>query len=266
MTERPQSSPAEEVRHPSKSPAAMRVLDVLTYISGRRAPVGAQTIAAALGLPRSSVYQLLDTLVARGYVVHFPEEKTFGLGLSAFELSSAYARHEPLARSSRPVLERLVDTVGESGHVAVLRGADVVYIAEERAANRPSLVTDVGVRLPAHLTASGRAMLGALPTAQVRALFPSPSAFETRVAGAGPASLRRLRDILALDAARGFSEEHGEVTPDFDSVAVPVLDRVRMPVAAVAVTFLSHRYDDAGRSTLAASVRGAAAEIERRLR
>lgn len=261
-------SPAPEAAQApaGRSPAAARVLDVLTYVSGRRSPVRAQTVATALGLPRSSVYQLLETLVSRGYLVHFPEEKTFGLGLAAFELSNAYARQEPLARASRPVLDRLVDTVGESGHVAVLRGSDVVYIVEERAANRPSLVTDVGVRLPAHLTASGRAMLGALPAAQVRALFPSAAAFQNRVPGQGPASLRALRDLLARDSERGFSEERGEVTADFDSVAVAARDRVGMPVAAVAITFLGHRYDDAARLALAERVRAAASEIERRLR
>ena len=42
--------------------------------------------------------------------------------------------------------------------IAVLHGRDVLYVVEERAPGRPPLVTDVGVRLPAHLTASGRAI------------------------------------------------------------------------------------------------------------
>ena len=54
----------------------------------------------------------------------------------------------------------------------MLHGRDVLYVVEERAPGRPPLVTDVGVRLPAHLTASGRAILAALPAAQVRALYP----------------------------------------------------------------------------------------------
>ena len=72
-----------------------------------------------------------------------------------------------------------------NAHLAVLHGRDVLYVVEERAAGRPPLVTDVGVRLPAHLTASGLAMLAALPPAQVRALFPSRAAFVQRH-GIGP--------------------------------------------------------------------------------
>lgn len=259
-TQEPASKPQ------GKSPAAERVLDILSFVAGRRAPVGAQTVAAALGIPRSTAYQLLDALVSRGYLAHFPEERTFGLGLSSFELSSAYARHEPLARAARPLLERVVDVVGESGHVAVLRGPDVVYVAEERAKNRPSLITDVGVRLPAHLTASGRSMLGCLPSAQIRALYPNSSAFEPRVSGAGPESLKALREQLAEDAERGFAVEQGEVTEDFASVAVAARDRVGMPMASFTLTFLAHRHDDDARRSIAERLQEAAAELERRLR
>ena len=66
----------------------------------------------------------------------------------------------------------LVDRTGFSGHLAVLHGNEVVYVLEERAVGRTRLVTDVGVRLPAALTASGRAMLAALTARQVAALFP----------------------------------------------------------------------------------------------
>ena len=139
-----------------------------------------------------------------GFVTHLPEERRYGLGVAAFELGSAYTRQEPLQRIARPVLARLVDATTHNAHLAVLHGRDVLYVVEERAPGRPPLVTDVGVRLPAHLTASGLAMLAALPPAQVRALFPSRAAFVQRhgvgpgvAAGAAPGAhagtTRRLR-------------------------------------------------------------------------
>ena len=65
----------------------------------------------------------------------------------------------------------------------------ILDVIEERVPGRPSLVTDVGVRLPATLTASGLALLAALPAPQVRALYPDASAFVQRH-GTGPTSLR----------------------------------------------------------------------------
>ena len=131
-------------------------------------------------------------LVDRGYVRHLPEERRYGLGLAAYELGSAYQRQAPLERMARGVMDRLVDATGHNAHLAVLHGRDVLYVIEQRAPGRPLLVTDVGVRLPAALTASGLAMLAALPAAQVRALYPDRAALVQRD-GRGPTSTTQLR-------------------------------------------------------------------------
>src|SRR5690554_5828923 len=174
----------------------------------------------------------------RGFVVHLPEERRYGLGVAAFELSSGFSRQQPLSRLGRPLVAALVDRLGESGHLAVLHGRDVLYLVEERAPRRPALVTDVGVRLPAHLTATGRAMLAALPREQVRALYPSTSAFSTRT-GRGPGTPAELRELLRSIRATGHASEDGEVTDGTRSVGAAVLDSAGWPIAAVAVTWSS---------------------------
>lgn len=193
-------------------------------------------ISRTLELPRSTVYQLLATLQVNGFVVHVPESKTWGLGTAAFELAGGFARQEPIARLGRPLLAQLTDRIGESTHVAVMSGRDVVYIVEERAARRPALVTDVGVRLPAHLTATGRAMLAALPREQVRALYPDASGLADRT-GHGPRTLSDLRTLLRETRAAGVAREDGEVTAGMRSVAVAVRDHAGWPAAAIAATW-----------------------------
>jgi DNA-binding IclR family transcriptional regulator len=170
-----------------------------------------------------------------GFVVHLADEHRFGLGPAAFEVGSGYARQEPLQRIARRPLADLVDRVAQSAHLAILHGREVLYVVEERAPGRPPLVTDVGVRLPAHLTASGRAILALLPASQVRALYPSAAAFVDRH-GRGPRTLSALRTVLTDTRQRGYAVEDGEVTPGLASVAVAVLDHNQHPVAAVAVT------------------------------
>lgn len=175
-------------------------------------------------------------LAEQGFVVHLPEERRYGLGVAAFEIGSAYSRQAPLARLARPPLARLVDLVRHSAHLAVLHGREVLYVVEERAPGRPPLVTDVGVRLPAHLAASGRAVLAGLPPAQVRALFGDRTAFTDRT-GIGPQTLPELRRVLTEVRRRGYAVEDGEITPGFASVAAAVHDHSGYPVAGVAVTF-----------------------------
>jgi len=217
-------------------PAAARALRVLRFLAGQPDPVTLDRLATAVGLPRSTAYHLLNTMIEEGFVVHLAEEHRYGLGVAAFEVGSGYARQEPLQRITRRHLATLVDEVGQSAHLAVLHGTDVLYVLEERAPGRPPLVTDVGVRLPAHLTASGRAILAALPANQVRALYPDRSAFVDRH-GLGPTSLSALRVLLGETRQRGFAVESGEVTPGFGSVASAVLDHNGHPVAGIAVTF-----------------------------
>jgi DNA-binding IclR family transcriptional regulator len=256
-------------------PAATRALAVLRLLAQAPGPVPAAVLVRALGLPRSTVYHLLTAMVAEGFVTHLPEERRYGLGVAAFEIGTAYSRQEPLQRLARPVMSLLVDTVGQSAHLAVLHGREVLYLVEDRAPGRPPLVTDVGVRLPAQLAASGRAMLAALPAAQVRALFPDRTAFVERH-GSGPTSLSQLRRVLARARRDGFAEENGEITPGFCSVAAVVRDHTGYPAAAIAVTFEPDRLRDdarhgpttgAGtpRQRLITCVQRAAAALERRL-
>ncbi|MDN5895244.1 MAG: IclR family transcriptional regulator [Nocardioides sp.] len=219
----------------SQVPAATRTLQVLKFLAAQPGPVPLDRIVREIGMPRSTAYHLVNAMVDEGFVTHLAEERRYGLGVAAFEVGSGYSRQAPLQRISRRLLADLVDRTGHNAHLAVLHGRDVLYVIEERAPGRPPLVTDVGVRLPAHLTASGRAILAALPAAQVRAAYPSKNAFVDRN-GAGPGGPRQLRSLLEETRRRGCATEDGEVTPGFASLAAAALDHNGHPVAGVAVT------------------------------
>lgn len=213
----------------SLAPAADRTLDILEFIASN-GQTQAATLARELGIPRSTVYQLLEILERHGLVTRLTEQRAYGIGLKTFELGSAYSRQHRVSQVAHPVLARLVDETGENGHLAVLHGNEIIYVIEERAAHRPPLVSGVGVRLPSHLTATGRAILAALPRNQVRALYPNRQAFTDRT-GIGPKSPKELEATLAETQRTGFAEEHGDVTPGFDSYAVAVRDYNDFPIA-----------------------------------
>ena len=249
---------------PEPAPAAGHALDILGLLARHGEPVPAATIARQLGLPRSSAYHLLGVLVDRGFVRHLAEERRYGLGVAAYELGTAYQRQAPIQRLARGAIDRLVDTTGQNAHLAVLHGPDVLYVIEQRAPGRPLLVTDVGVRLPAPLTATGLAMLAALPPSQVRALFPGREALVQRD-GRGPATVSELRGELASVRQRGYAVENGLVTPGLNSVARAVLDHNGYPAAGVAVTYRGDTVDEAGTAALVEAVGVAAADLTRRL-
>jgi len=246
----------------SQVPAATSTLKVLTFLASQPDPVPLDRIMRACDLPRSTAYHLMRAMIEEGFVTHLVDERRYGLGIAAFEVGSGYSRQGPLQRLARRPLATLADRVGESAHLAVPHGRDVLYVIEERAPGRPPLVTDVGVRLPAHLTASGRAILAALPAAQVRALYPNKESFIERHGG-GPGSLSALRVVLSETRQRGYATEDGEISAGLASVAAPVLDHNGLPLAGVAVTYPVDGATDLG--AIAAAVRDTAAELTRRV-
>lgn len=249
-------------------PALRRGLAVLRVLAQHAGPVSAATITRELDLPRSTTYHLLAELAAAGFVTHLPDERRYGLGIATFELGSAYLRHDPLERLAGPILRALVDVQQHTAHLGILHGNESLYLIKERPARPETVVTDVGVRLPAHVTASGRAMLAYLPPAQVRALFPRQGQFVRRT-DRGPRNLAELRGILTEERRTGWAIEDGFVTVDFASVAYPIFDHSGHPIAAISMTF-RHRCDGkyaCGETwpELAVAVRAAARELTARI-
>lgn len=238
-------------------PAARNALRMLRLLAERTAPVPAATLARELGIPRSSLYQLARAMMDEGFLVHYPEERAYGLSALVAEIGAGSLRTDRLRRLAHPLLERLVAAapVPAVGHLAVLTGAEVTYIDRVSAPRAPTTVSNVGVRLPAHLTATGRAALAALSRDQVRALYPTRDALYRRV-GPGPATLAELDGLLREARRRAWARENGDITAGYASVAAAALDRKGYPAASVGLTFRA--FDDPG----AVGPLGAAAVVE----
>lgn len=231
----------------SNVPAATSILEILLFLSAQRGPVAARYIAEQLAMPRSTVYHLLRVGGDQEFILHYPEEQKYGLGPSAAQLSSAYARHEPIVRLATPLVPRMVDEAGENGHLSTLYDREIVYLLAERAAGKRSLVSTVGVRLPAQATASGRAILAELTEEQLQAMYskadsllPIKNARDNGLEfGHNPqfSNLQELRRGLAGVKQRGYAEEQSEVTSGMASISVSVCDRVGWPVAAMTLTY-----------------------------
>lgn len=252
----------------SNVPGATRALAILQALGKAGSPMPAAAIASKLKLPRSSTYHLLAAMEKDGFVIHFPEDQRWGLGVSAFELGSAYLRHDPLERLARPLLARLVreteKTIPSVAQLGILQNNDVLYLAKEVPHHPVTIVTEVGVRLPAHLTASGKAILCQLDAKQVRAMYGGNVALPTRT-GKGPVSVRELTQDLQAAKQRGFSFENGFVTDGFSSIAVAVLNHLQMPVAAIGMTFRADAAAETHKEFLVKQLKFAATELSKRL-
>jgi DNA-binding IclR family transcriptional regulator len=242
-------------------PAAERAMAVLTTLAAADEPVSVAGIARAIGAPRSSTYQLLGLMAEHGFVMRVAGRWT--LGPASFAVGARFAHTDGLERRARPILRALIRRVQELApvvaHLAVLHGRETLYVVKESPPLALTVVTDIGVRLPANLTASGRSMLMQLAPAQVRALFPDRACFVDRT-GQGPATPAALRKALAADRRRGYAVEDDAITVGLSSVAAPIIDHLNHPAAAIGLTFRSD-VREANRRHLAAAAMHTAAQL-----
>ena len=224
-------------------PAASRTLDILELFLDRTT-LSAPEISERLALPRTTVHELVTTLVDRSYLVAVPDRPTrYRLGLRLFQLGGLFAESLDLTREARVVAEQVAAECDETVHVAVLDGTDVVYVAKADSTHPVRMVSAVGRRLPAHCTAVGKALLAALP----------PATVDDRYAGAGAlarltpnsiTSRARLRDHLADVRAGGLAYDDRESNDDVRCVAAPVRDHRGVVVAALSISVPTLRWDD----------------------
>lgn len=243
--------------------SAERVLAVLQVLARHARPVATMAIARECDIPKSSAHHLLNVMRARHFVTYYEAQRAWGLGVAVFEIGSAYLRSEPLQRLGRPLLAELTAAVGETAHLAVLHGTDVLYVDKEQPAAGPTakLVTEVGVRLPAHLTAVGRAILAELTEAQVRALYAGGPLVQRT--GSGPEEIAELLDQLAEVRAAGYSLEDGLTTAGISCLAAAVHSHENRPVASIGITYVTAQRSAAEVAEMAVAVRHVADRLSR---
>ena len=244
-------------------PAVARAFDILELFLDEPGPLAAPDVAARLGLPRSSVHELLRTLAARGYLeCRADSPNRFVLGLRAFELGNAYAADLDLTREGQHIARDLVAACDETASVAVLDGADVVYVVIVESTQPVRSVG--GRRAPAYCTGSGKILLAGLPDAEVVARHAGREPFP-RLTPNTIATLGQLRSELDRVRARGVAIDDRETHLNQRCVAAPIYDHADTLVAALTLSAPASRVEGDRLDELEGLVRRGAAELSRRL-
>ncbi|NKX55586.1 IclR family transcriptional regulator [Arthrobacter mobilis] len=193
--------------------------------------LGVSELARRTGLAKSTVARLAAELVRLQYLER--HGSSLRLGLALFELGQLAATPKELRRRAIGIMADLRNATGQTIHLAVLDGTEVVYIEILRGRGTPQLPSRVGGRLPAHATAVGKAMLA----------FSPPQVLEDVIATGlppvGPGTItdeKSLRRELADIAATGLAYERNESAMGSCCVASPVMDAGGALVASLSVS------------------------------
>lgn len=246
-------------------PAVTRALDILELFLDADGTLSSPEIVRRLQLPRTTVHELVTTLTARSYLVPVPEQPgRYRLGVRPYQLGSRYAEQLDLAAEGRQVARAVAESCDETVHVAILEGADVIYIAKVDSTHAVRMVSAAGRRLPAHCTSVGKMLLASLPEEELAARIPDGAELVAMTPNSvtDPAA---LRTALADVRRRGIALECRESNPDVSCVAAPVRDRTGRVVAALSISVPMMRWSETRRAELEEVAVKGAAELSERL-
>lgn len=202
--------------------------------------LGVSELASRLGLGKSSVHRLLSTLALEGLIERDATSGRYRLGLKLYELGSIVGDHLDLHEVVAGPIDELRNLTGETVHVAILDGPEVVYIARRESPHMLRLFGRVGHRNHAHCTSTGKLLLAFLPPAELAAVLEGVTllAHTRRTI----TSRRKLDDELEAIRRRGWAENIEESELGVHSVAAPIRDASGSVIAAISVAGPAGRF------------------------
>ncbi len=243
-------------------PSVLRAGRILDALASGPPRATLASLSRGLGIPRSSTLALCNSLVEAGLLARDPDG-LYRLGPHTLELSRAFLRQTDIHSEFQRAVSEL-DLLAEQTLVcAVLRGRDVVYIGRRAGTSPLGVSYEIGMRLPAHCTATGLSMLSMLSQARVEELY--AGAELERLTDSSIGSVEELRERLVTVRERGYAIDDGETARGMICIGASIRDDAGATAGAVAVSIPKAARQERELSALARQVQRLADAISRGL-
>jgi len=235
-----------------------RAISILMELQGARR-LSLTELSARLGLAISTVHGIVATLVARG-LVEQDSAGHYALGAGVLRLGNVYLDSNELRLRSVPWAETLAERTGYAARVGVLMGGTVLVLHHALRPDGSRQMREIGVDLPAHGTALGKALLAYHPAPRTPLSEVAPL---RRLTGRTVVELAELEREFAAIRVEGIAHAEDEIVLSESEVAAPIVDDTGVSVGAIGVVLPTTELP-AERATIDA-VRNAAIGISREL-
>jgi DNA-binding IclR family transcriptional regulator len=220
--------------------SALRLLAMI----GEQQRVRIAEASKELNVARSTAHRLMQMLQYHGLARQDPETKAYTAGPVLISMGLNIVRNLDVRAIARPEIEALVEEVGETVHfLAFQPDGDLLVLDSVESPRTLRIGGRTGMVLPAFASASGRALLAAMPPERVRELYPN-----ARLPKLNPGTITKRSDLLAeLDEVRerGYAVQRDETEPDISAVGAAVPSRHGEPTYAVTIAMPTSRVSDA---------------------
>lgn len=212
-----------------------RGLAILSAFRSGRPLLGVSDLAREVGLSRSTTHRYIATLAGLGYLQQDQPTRKYRLGPRVLDLGFSAINSMDVRELAAPHLQALSDETGHTVNMAVLDGADIVYIERCRTSRQGQREIDlnlhIGSRLPAYCTSLGKVLLAYLDPDELTAVLD-----RIRFLQRGPNTLTSSADLCSeLQRVRvaGLAANNEELAYGLRSIAAPIRDRNGNVTAAI---------------------------------
>jgi len=240
-----------------------RAFAILGHIAQHQEGISLAELSKCVGLHTSTTFHLVRTMVELGVVRQAKATKRYHLGRTIFSLAASSSSEVDLIATATPFLEELARESGESSHLALRSGNDVVIAARVAGTGAFQLVERAGGLRPAHCTGLGKVLLAAMPEAQFESYLTS-----AELQAWTPKTITdptQLRAEIERVRQSGVGFDDAEFNDEVRCVAAPIYDFTGQAVGAVGVSGPIWRMNLQRMDLITQRVRTTAAELSEEL-
>jgi DNA-binding IclR family transcriptional regulator len=211
-----------------------RALDILELIVDRENGMGVTEISRELGIHKSTVYRLLDTLKFRGFLEKNEDNHKYISGIKLFELSSKVLNDIDSRVRVRPYLEELMQKTEETIHLGILDSGEIIYLDKVESNATIRMYSQVGKRVPAHSTSLGKAIMAQLSEKRVKEIL-KKKGMEKNTENT-ITEVDKFLDHLEKVRKQGYAVDDEEQEEDIRCIAGPIFNHRGDVVAAFSIS------------------------------
>ncbi|MBC7259083.1 MAG: IclR family transcriptional regulator [Chloroflexi bacterium] len=239
-----------------------RAMQILDCFDDEHPERGVSEIAQLVGLHKATTHRIIVSLMNGGFLERATDGERYRLGLRLAELGMAAIRTLDFRREAIPHMKALVDRFEETCDLSVFDRGEVFYVEVIQGKHTLTIAARVGMRLPAHCTASGKTFLAFMPEAEARSILKEPL---TRYTDWTITSAEQVWAQLAEVRARGYGYDDQEFEIGIRAVAAPIRNREGKVIAVISMPGPTSRMTPERVSEIAESIVAAARAISTRL-
>ncbi len=214
-------------------------LNLLEAFTEDKDEIGVTELSNRLNLHKNNVFRLLATLETKGYIEQNKATENYRLGLKNLQLGQTFIKQLGLVRPVKPFLKEIVKECNEMVYLGIILQNSVVCLDVEEPNQAVKVTNHVGLRLPIHCTAIGKAQIAYSTEEELEKLgiLDNMKRFTPNTIVNKVEFIKHIKEV----ARRGYALDDEEYNPGVKCVAVPIRDYTGRVVGGIAIPGPSFR-------------------------